>query len=84
MEEEHEHSAVESAAQIQNGVIKKVSETEDGRISQFHSGQVDAEGSPAKNEYSANEVLRYAVIQFGAPRYVTLLYFVITVVVLMA
>jgi hypothetical protein len=84
MEEEREHNALKSAGPIQSGVIMKVSDTEDGRISQFHSVQVDTEDSPAKNEYSANEVLRYAVIQFGAPRHVTLLYFVIMIVLFMA
>jgi hypothetical protein len=78
MEEERGHNALKSAAQIQSGVIMKVSEAEDGRISQFRSVQVDTEGSPAKKDYSANEVLRYALIQFGAPRYVTLPCFVIT------
>jgi hypothetical protein len=67
MEQERGHNALESAAQIQSGVIMKVSEAKDGRISQFPSVQVDTEGSPAKNDYSANEVLRYAVIQLGAP-----------------
>jgi hypothetical protein len=77
MEEEREHHALESVAQTQIGVIMKVSETKDARISQFRSAQVDNEGNLAKNDYSANEVLRYAVIQFGAPIYVTVLCFVI-------
>jgi hypothetical protein len=58
MEEEREHNALESAAQAHSGVVMKFCETEDGRISQFRSVQVDTKGSPAKNDYSANEVLR--------------------------
>lgn len=77
MEEELEHNALESEAQTQSGLTMKVNESEHGKISQFRSVQVDTEGSTAKNAYSANEVLRYAVIQFGAPRYVMLLCFII-------
>jgi hypothetical protein len=59
MEEESEPNALESEAQTQSGVIMKVNESEDGKISQLRSVQVDTESSTAKNDYSANEVLRY-------------------------
>jgi hypothetical protein len=65
MEQERENDVVESAAQILSGVIMKVSEFEEGRISQFHSVQLETQGSPAKNGHSANEVLKYTVIQFA-------------------
>jgi hypothetical protein len=64
MEQERKNNALEWAAQIQSGVMMKVSETEDGRISHF-SAQLKIQGNPAKNDYSANEVLNYAVIQFA-------------------
>jgi hypothetical protein len=76
MEQERENDAIESAAQIQSGVIMKASGTVDGRTSQFQD-------SPAKNDYSANEVLKYTVIQF-AFQYITLPWFVKTLVLLMA
>jgi hypothetical protein len=65
MEQERENDVVESAAQILSGVILKVSEFEEGRISQFRSAQLETQDSPAKNDYSANEVLKYTVIQFA-------------------
>jgi hypothetical protein len=77
MEQGREHNATESAAQIQSGVIMKVSETEDGKISQFRSLQVDPECSCDKNDCSANEVLKYAVIQFNLVHQDTLHYHVL-------